>query len=285
MKNHNVSALQDARQRTLALVEDLNDEQMIGPRLDIVNPLRWEIGHVAWFQEYWVLRHLCGRKPILAHGDALYDSAKVAHDTRWDLPLPTKSETIAYMTTVIDEISRQFGDIEGRSTDASYFLALALFHEDMHGEAITYTRQTLAHPAPRLTITDDGHNQEVVQDVTGDAFVPGGPFIAGNTNAHGFVFDNEQQPFEVRVEPFSISRTATTNGEFARFVEDGGYRRRELWSDEGWRWRESTRATRPVYWSLAYGGWWRRTFDQIVRLEKHAPVLHVNWYEAEAYCR
>jgi len=110
MNNHVVSALHDARQRTLALVADLDDEQMIGPRLGIVNPLRWEIGHVAWFQEYWVLRHLCGRPPILPHGDALYDSAKVAHDTRWDLPLPTKSETIAYMTTVIDEMSRHLAD-------------------------------------------------------------------------------------------------------------------------------------------------------------------------------
>src|ERR1051326_6389615 len=73
MTNYDLSALHEARRRTLALVEDLDDEQMIGPRLDIVNPLRWEIGHVAWFQEYWVLRHLCGREPLLANGDALYD--------------------------------------------------------------------------------------------------------------------------------------------------------------------------------------------------------------------
>src|SRR6185369_3581331 len=100
--------------------------------LDIVNPLRWEIGHVAWFQEYWVLRHVCGREPILSNGDTLYDSAKVAHDTRWDLPLPTKSETIDYMTRVLDDISRVFHETDHRSASASYFLALALFHEDMH---------------------------------------------------------------------------------------------------------------------------------------------------------
>src|ERR1051326_4164458 len=153
-ENYDISALQEARRRTLALVEDLDDEQMIGPRLDIVNPLRWEIGHVAWFQEYWVLRHLCGREPILANGDALYDSAKVAHDTRWDLPLPTKAETIAYMTMVIDEISHYIhheSSSDDRRSEASYFLSLALFHEDMHGEAITYTRQTLARPSPRIT--------------------------------------------------------------------------------------------------------------------------------------
>src|SRR5438034_10885809 len=94
-------ALQDARRRTLELVADLDDQQMIGPRLDIVNPLRWEIGHVAWFQEYWVLRHLNGRKPILAGGDTLYDSANVGHETRWELSLPSKAETMKYMQQIL----------------------------------------------------------------------------------------------------------------------------------------------------------------------------------------
>src|SRR5688572_29710670 len=91
------AALRDARRHTLALVADLNDQQLIGPRLEIVNPLLWEIGHVAWFQEYWVLRHLNHREPILPNGDAFYDSAKVAHETRWDLPLPSRAKTLEYM--------------------------------------------------------------------------------------------------------------------------------------------------------------------------------------------
>ena len=105
MKNYDIASLREARRRTLQLIQDLNDDQMIGPRLDIVNPLRWEIGHVAWFQEYWLLRHLYGREPILSNGDVFFDSAKVAHDTRWELPLPTKAETIDYMTRVIDDVS------------------------------------------------------------------------------------------------------------------------------------------------------------------------------------
>src|SRR6187397_2276167 len=79
-------ALRDARARTLALVDDLEDAQLEVPRLEIVNPLRWELGHVAWFQEHWILRRLDGRAPLLAGADALYDSARVAHDSRWDLP-------------------------------------------------------------------------------------------------------------------------------------------------------------------------------------------------------
>ncbi|MGH9961634.1 MAG: DinB family protein, partial [Pyrinomonadaceae bacterium] len=91
-----LEALQETRARTLELVDDLNDVQLMGPRLQIVNPLCWEIGHVAWFQEFWLLRRLGGQPPILKQGDELYDSARVAHDSRWDLPLLKRDETLAY---------------------------------------------------------------------------------------------------------------------------------------------------------------------------------------------
>jgi iron(II)-dependent oxidoreductase len=285
--------LREARRRTLELVADLDDEQMIGPRLVIVNPLRWEIGHVAWFQEYWLLRHLGGRSAILSDGDSLYDSAKVAHDTRWKLPLPSKTDTIAYMTRILDEVAENFPEgalntaLDPSGKGAEYFLSLALFHEDMHDEAITYTRQTLELPVPELSIpqASTAIKREEAQVVSGDALVPGGSFVFGNATGHGFVFDNEQQPCEVEVPSFAMSRTATTNEEFATFVTDQGYQRRECWSDEGWRWRESVGANHPVYWKFAGGEWWRRNFAELVPLESKLPVLHVNWYEADAYCR
>src|SRR5947209_5424875 len=91
------AAVHDARERTLALAGDLDDEQWMGPRLSIVNPLRWEIAHVAWFQEKWVLRHAAGQPPLRADADALYDSMAVPHDTRWDLLLYSRDETLAYL--------------------------------------------------------------------------------------------------------------------------------------------------------------------------------------------
>src|SRR3990172_12114559 len=144
-----VQMLTDARARTLALVEDLTDEQLIGPCLPMVNPLLWEIGHLAWFQEHWVLRHVGDEKPLLKNGDSLYDSARVPHDDRWRLPLPSRAETLKYMEQVSDRVlyriaSRQVNEEE------IYFLHLVMFHEDMHGEAFVYTRQTLGYPPPRL---------------------------------------------------------------------------------------------------------------------------------------
>src|SRR6266487_5023076 len=153
-----VELLQEVRERTLALIADLDDEQMLGPRLDIVNPLRWEIGHVAWFQEYWLLRHLYDRPPILACGDTLYDSARVTHETRWDLPLPSKAETITFMQRVLDEVLSLWDKEENArelSDDEAYFLSLVLLHEAMHAEAITYVRQTLGYAAPRFKLVDE----------------------------------------------------------------------------------------------------------------------------------
>ena len=89
-----IATMREFRARTLALVADLDDRQMIGPRLAIVNPPLWEIGHVAWTQEFWALRHLRGEKPILENGDRLYNSTDVAHDTRWELLLPTRDEHV-----------------------------------------------------------------------------------------------------------------------------------------------------------------------------------------------
>ena len=90
---------------------------------------------------------------------------------------------------------------------------------------------------------------------------------------------------EVEVGPFAISRTAVTNAQYAAFVDDGGYQRQTLWCDEGWRWRESNGARHPVYWQFGEGKWWRREFDGMVQLPDHLPVLHINWYEADAFCR
>ena len=142
--------LHEARARLLELINDLDNAQMIGPRLAIVNPLRWEIAHVAHFQEFWLLRHLRSREPIQPaanlNPDKLYDSARVPHATRWELPLPSKQTTIDYTQRILDcvteAVRKQPAPPDAAGYDDNYFLHLSLLHEDMHNEAITYTRQT-----------------------------------------------------------------------------------------------------------------------------------------------
>ena len=275
----------DARARTLDFVSDLSDEQMRVPLLRIINPFLWEIGHVAYFQEYWVLRHVLGRQPIRGDADSLYDSAKIAHDIRWDLPLPSRAETLDYLKATRDRVV-DFIDGSSLSPDQEYFVLLSLFHEDMHDEAFTITRQTLGYPAPafagNLTETQGGTRGPL----TGSVSVPGGTYVIGSQANNGFIFDNEKWAHRVDVAPYRIARTATMQQEFARFVEDSGYSRRELWSPDGWAWREREQAQHPVYWRRdPERGWMRRHFDRWVPLEPQSPVANICWYEADAYCR
>ncbi len=276
--------LKSARQRTRALTRDLNDTQLFGPRLAIVNPVLWELGHVAWFQERWCLRLRSDEsvsESVLAGADALYDSSAVAHDTRWDLPLPGLVATLDYQERVLERVLAKV-EREPDNEWFLYFVQLALFHEDMHAEAFHYTRHTLGYSDP----LDPASRSEVeASTIQGDAELPGGRFLLGALRNTGFHFDNEKWAHPVQVQPFRIARAPVTNREYLEFVREGGYQRREWWSDEGWLWREEARAHAPLYWAQEGGVWGERSFADRVNLLGGLPVMHVNWHEANAYCR
>jgi gamma-glutamyl hercynylcysteine S-oxide synthase len=175
---------------------------------------------------------------------------------------------------------------EGPLTDADrWFVRLSVFHEDMHDEAFLYTRQTLGYPAPAFARAPAASSPAGGALRPSDAHVPGGTFRVGATGDEPFVFDNEKWAHEVAVAPFAIARCATSQGEFAAFADDGGYRRRDLWTDEGWAWRERAGAEAPAYWRTARLGFERRAYDRWVPLESRRAMLHVNAHEAEAFCR
>jgi gamma-glutamyl hercynylcysteine S-oxide synthase len=276
--------LRDSRDRTLELVAGLSPEQLLGPRLDIVNPLLWEIGHLAWFHEHFALRRLDGGDTLLPEADHLYNSAVVPHDTRWDLPLPSLDRTLEYMRAVQDALVSRL-DRPLASEEESFLYQLTTFHEDMHDEAFTYTRQTLGYPEPKFRGSRLPADAEAGA-WPGDVEVPGGRFVLGSSPAAPFVFDNEKWAHPVTVGPFRIARAPVTNAEFAAFVAAGGYRQRKFWDEPGWRWRESVGAEHPIYWiGDDTGRWAVRRFDREEELRPHQPVIHVNWHEASAWCR
>jgi iron(II)-dependent oxidoreductase len=307
-----VAIMREFRARTLDLVADLDDEQMIGPRLATVNPPLWEIGHVAWFAEFWVLRHLRKQQPVIENGDQIYNSTDVAHDTRWELLLPRLAETRRYMEEVLDRCLEYLDGLADFAPDDFYFYLLATFHEGMHAEALAYTRQTLGYTAPSFASGIMPH-EVPGGPLPGDVDIPGGTFMIGATADFPFVFDNEKWAHPVAIKPFRIARAPVTNGDFLAFVEDGGYRKARFWSQDGWRWRQSGGAPElehsfshffkqtaapsspaleakragdhPAYWRRAANGrWQQRRFDRYVPLNEDLPVIHVSWYEAEAYC-
>ena len=280
--NELIEHLSDARTRLFELALDLDDSQWMGPRLATVNPIRWEIGHVAWFQEHWLLRHLHRRPSLRADSDSLYDSMRVPHDTRWDLPLPGRAETLAYAAAVLEGTRALFEQREPTARER-YFLSLITLHEDMHAEAFAYTRQTLAYRRP--TFANTARPALDAGPCRGDVAVPGGVYRLGADSTQDFFFDNEKWAHDVCVEPFRIARAPVTNDEFAEFVDSRGYREQSYWSHDGWRWRTVARAERPTYWTPANGGGWnQRRYDVIEPLRPRAPVMFVNAFEAEAYC-
>ena len=284
---HNLAAmLQSAHQRSLELLDGLSTEQLIGPKLSTVNPLLWEIGHVGWFHEHFILRQEFGYEPLLERGDSLYNSIAIAHETRWDLPIYSLEEIKSYLGQVqkilVDRLGPGVADAR-----KSFLYQFTTFHEDMHDEAFIWARQTHGYPTP--TFLPDGPKENLSYDKgshSGDVDIPGGWFQVGSPPEADFLFDNEKWAHDTYVAPVRMARAPVTNREFASFVSDEGYNRKEFWGEDGWLWRRKTKTMHPIYWRLeANSKWQLRRFDRWLDLPPNEPVIHVNWYEPNAWCR
>ena len=266
---------------TLALFASIEGPRLTVPLIPIVNPPLWELGHVGWFQEFWLHRRGDFEAPSLLPGaDSLYDSSRVAHDTRWSLELPDLAATHRYLEAVFH---RSMALLSGGalSDESAYFAQLSIFHQDMHNEAFCYMWQTLGYPLALSAPPEPADPGESA----GDIEIPAGAMELGARPEEGFVFDNEKWAHPITLPAFAIARHAVSNAEFAAFAEDGGYQRREFWSEAGWRMREQLQWVCPRYWRKDSGAWRVRRFDRELPLAPGEPVMHVSFHEAEAYCR
>lgn len=279
-------ALQDARNYTIGLLDHwaawpagAEPDPRRVPCLDIINPPLWELGHVAWFMEYWCRRYRgSAAAPLpsrLADADRWYDSRNVPHDSRWQLDLPDWDATRRYLEDTLADALAALNALPERDA-ALYFHRLALFHEDMHDEAFRYTRQTLGWSAP-----DGLSDLAPATDITLDD----GEFLMGSDPAGaGFVFDNEKWAHPQHVAKFAIAATPTRNADYLAFVEAGGYRQPQWWSPQGRAWLAATGQTMPRYWRQVQGRWQQRRFADWVDLPPEQAVIHLTAHEAEAWC-
>jgi iron(II)-dependent oxidoreductase len=275
--------VRDARARSLELITDLCDAELSVPYLPTINPLLWEVCHAAYFQEYWVLRRGAGREPLRPDSDALFDSITIAHEDRWNLAVPDREECLAYVTVVRDGVLEllEKGVEDER---VRYFIEYSVYHEDMHTEAITCTRQALGCALPELDVATG--IEASTEAARGDAPIEGGTHLLGARRGSGFCFDNEKWAHPVEVKPFRISKTAVSEGELAAFVGDSGYTRPELWSEEGWAWVRAEKVELPLYWRRSPSGEFeRRHFDRWSAIDPTRAMQHLSWYEADAFAR
>ena len=295
-------ALRDSRARTWALVDDLSDAQWQVPERPGVNPIAWELGHLAWFAEFWVLRGphtrdanglaVAHHPPRHAGPDARFDSSRIAHAARWRTPMPSRAELAAMLGAQLEACVAAIpaaipATIPAGDDAALYFHRLALFHEDMHAEAFTWLRAALGLPAPRLPATGSALP---LMPPSEPLRVPGGVVQIGSPSARaGFAFDNEQPARTLTLADFEIDAAPVTAGAFLRFVEAGGYDAPAFWPGAAGAWRAACGLSHPPRWRRdpaagSQTGWQTRWFGRWLPLAPDAPVIHVNAFEAEAYC-
>ncbi len=276
------AALDESRAHLLALYANLPPNLWrTVPYMPIINPPRWEIGHVAWFAERWCLRRLGSgftTSRFLHDPDRWYDSSRIAHAARWTLDLPDLAATRSYLVGVLDACHAALD----RPEADPYYFQLALYHEDMHCEALHYTLQTLGLAPPAMVRTRRGPPALPPGE---ELAFPGGETEIGSRRDDAFVFDNEKWAHAVALAPFAIDARPVSNEEFLAFVEDGGYERAEWWSEAGRQWLAETGRRAPRYWRSGPHGWERRAFEAWQPLAPEEPVLHVSAFEAEAWCR
>ncbi|WP_168164803.1 selenoneine synthase SenA [Variovorax sp. PAMC 28711] len=258
-----------------------------------VNLPLWELGHIGWFEEFWVSRHpgrtvgatcdpLLPRTPsVLPRADALYDSSNVAHASRWQLALPDADATRAYLTEV-RQATLALLHAGGTTDDDLYFFRLVLFHEAMHREAWHFMARGLGidlgpamrRPAPPAT------------DAPAAAAwrVPGALRRIG-FDGPGFAFDNELGPHEVEVPAFSIDPAPVTWAAFLAFADAGGYDNEAVWTAAGREWLQRTRATRPMHLRRENGKWEQSAFGRWTPIDPSAAAVNLTAHEADAWCR
>ncbi len=262
------AALERARDETLKLLEPLDDDMLLAQVSPIMSPLVWDLAHIGWFEELWLLRR-GGGEPALEGFDDLYDAFRHERAERSSLPILKPAEARAYL----ESVRRQTLEV---LEDDSYVNGLVLQHELQHQETMLQTLQLsgVAYPTPPH---DDLRPAPEIEDV----LVPGGPFSLG-TNDRSWAYDNERPAHVVELPAFRIERHPVTNERFVEFVEDGGYRERRYWSDEGWRWLQAAGVGAPLYWERGREGWLRQRFGQLEPVPAGEPVQHISFYEAEA---
>ncbi|MGA8787199.1 MAG: selenoneine synthase SenA [Polaromonas sp.] len=299
-------ALMDARNHTLQLFGQyqnaLEAVNFAVPQLAILNPPLWELGHVGWFQEWWIGRNMqraLGTRCEPAHArlasmepnaDRWWDSSHVPHDTRWALDLPDAGDCRTYL---LDTLESTLDLLEKARNDdeALYFYRLCLFHEDMHGEAFTYMAQTLGLPLDKPLQTAFTPPPMALRE---PLLIPATTWQMGSASSagSGFAFDNEKSAHTISVPEFEIDAQAVTWAQYVEFVGDGGYDRQPLWHPDGWQWLKAQAAGEgrrgPRYVEqigVGSGAVVQTRFGQAMRMQASQPAMHMTWWEADAWCR
>ncbi len=284
--------LQDARERTLLLIDTLTDHDLTVQHDVLMSPILWDLGHIASFERLWLVRQL--DQPIeFGEMPGLYNPFEHPRRVRGALQLPSRSDILQLLAEAQNEALERLADVDFDSGSPllkdGYVYRMVAQHEHQHNETMLQTLQLKlggAYRPPRRRQLPAALEARGVMADTGGSMVrvPAGEYTIG-TDDRSAAYDNERPGHIVTLAPFRIDVTPVTNDQYLAFIADGGYSRPELWSVEGRTWLDESRAEAPRYWSLSDGGWWSRSMDRAEPVDPTRPVCHVSYYEAEAFAR
>jgi gamma-glutamyl hercynylcysteine S-oxide synthase len=274
-----------ARARTSGLTDCVAEADLIRQHSPLMSPLVWDLAHIANQEELWLLRSVGGRDPIHPEIDPLYDAFEHPRSERPTLPLLAPAEARQYAHEVRGRVLDllQSAPLTGsRLVTSGFVFGMVAQHEQQHDETMLITHQ-LRQGAPVLTAPPPGPPPADALGLPAEVLVPGGPFTMG-TSAEPWALDNEQPGHTVDVAAFFLDTVPVTNAAYIEFIAAGGYDDPRWWSRAGWEHRQRAGLVAPQFWSWD-GQWVRTRFGVTEPVPPAEPVLHVCWYEADAYAR
>jgi iron(II)-dependent oxidoreductase len=279
--------LAEARERTRWLLYTVSDEDISKQHDPIMSPLIWDYGHIGNYEELWLFERAFGRNLSNGAYYDVYDASLTPRSKRPSLAMLDRISADRYLDAVREAALAALEDADLDEEDAllkhGFVYHMVLQHEYQHNETMLQTLQLMKgegyRPETRVNLPSGNPPEEDM------VHVPGGPFVMG-TNDCAWALDNERPAREVELEGFYLDKTPVTNRVYIEFVEDGGYETEELWDPEGWAWIKEENISAPKHWyQKEPHDWWTQRFGFDEPLSMYAPVVHVSFYEADAYAR
>ena len=268
-----------ARDRTLRLVDF--DDAELGRQYDpLMSPLVWDLAHIGWQEELWLLRGNNPDRPGLLEPqvERCYDAFVNSRASRVNLPLLPPSDARTYCSTVRNKVLDTLDGLD--NDDTGFNFGLVISHENQHDETMlqALNLRTGSPLMDRGSALPSGRAGVAGESV----LVPGGEFVLGvDAVSEPHSLDNERNAHVVDLPAFRIGRVPVTNGEWRQFVDDGGYQQQRWWSDRGWTHRQEAGLTAPQFWNSK--GRTRTRFGHVEEIPADEPVQHITYFEAEAY--
>ncbi|MFI1438772.1 ergothioneine biosynthesis protein EgtB [Streptomyces fructofermentans] len=284
LRKRALTALTSARDRTALLTSCVEDSELTAQHSPLMSPLVWDLAHIGNQEELWLLRNVAGRDAMRPEIDGLYDAFEHPRAERPSLPLLPPADARHYAAEVR---GRALDVLESSAlrgtplTEAGFAFGMIAQHEQQHDETMLITHQLRRGPT---ALTAPDHMPAPAFTGPAEVLVPGGPFTMG-TSTEPWALDNERPAHQRLVPPFHIDTVPVTNGAYQAFIADGGYTDERWWAPAGWSHIRAHSVDAPLFWRREGGEWLRRRFGTVEPVPLDEPVLHVSWYEADAYAR